>query len=416
MDGNIKINRDDKVYIGGKVLLCCLTELIGTKIFGTYFLNNGRWLCLLQVGSSVLNDLVGTFMVHGTTRNTFQAIFFSGAFLLGFNMGNFAGNSLGNLCPSVTGKWCGILFGMLFGYFCGTKTEDVVSNIADRYDYDVESRNCKDCQAPFTYRRYERGYANYCGKCRQVPPSLKAEEIQLDEEGNQTFTPGTHCDFKVAISTRPTERFVCRSLFSRRFSFERRRPCYRHSSPFRLTQYYKMVVDIKIYADDKLYIGGKVLFCYLTELIGTKIFGTYFLNNGRWLCLYETRTSVLTDFFRGTTRNTFQAVFFSGGFLLGCKLGNFAGNSLGNLCSNATGKWSGILVGMLFGYFCGTKTVDVVSNIADRYDYDVESRNCKDCQAPFTYRRYEYGWADYCGNCRQVTPLIQFQGQWKWNR
>ncbi|EGT35726.1 hypothetical protein CAEBREN_17455 [Caenorhabditis brenneri] len=168
MDGNIKINRDDKVYIGGKVLLCCLTELIGTKIFGTYFLNNGRWLCLLQVGPSVLYDLS-----YGTTRNTFQSIFFSGAFLLGFNMGNFAGESLGNLCPSVTGKWSRILFGMLFGYFCGTKTEDVVSNIADRYDYDVESRNCKDCQAPFTYRKYKSRWAGYCGNCRQAPPVIE---------------------------------------------------------------------------------------------------------------------------------------------------------------------------------------------------------------------------------------------------
>ncbi|CAL2036063.1 unnamed protein product [Caenorhabditis brenneri] len=168
-----------------------------------------------------------------------------------------------------------------------------------------------------------------------------------------------------------------------------------------------MDVNYEINAGDKLYIGGKVLFCCLAEL-------TYFKNNGRWLCLYETVTSVLNDLSYGTTRNIFQAVFFSGGFLLGCKLGNFAGESLGNLCSSATRKWSGLLVGMLFGYACGTKTVDVVSNIADRYNYDIESRNCKDCQAPFTHRRYEYtrtsyGFADYCGNCRKVPPVYQYQ-------
>ncbi|CAL2036061.1 unnamed protein product [Caenorhabditis brenneri] len=172
-------NADDNGRVVGKVLLCCLIKLIETDnigsylgriptYFGTFLKSNERWLCLYQASTSVLKDLV-----CGTTRNTFQAVFFSGAYLLGGKLGNFAGNSLGNLCPSVTGKWCGILFGMLFGYACGTKTVDVVSNIADRYNYDIELRNCKDCQSPFTYRRYKREYADYCGNCRQVPPVIQ---------------------------------------------------------------------------------------------------------------------------------------------------------------------------------------------------------------------------------------------------
>ncbi|CAL2038498.1 unnamed protein product [Caenorhabditis brenneri] len=162
-------------------------------------------------------------------------------------------------------------------------------------------------------------------------------------------------------------------------------------------------------AQDNLRIRRKLFFLVLAKLIETDDFETNFKNTGRWLCLHQAVSSVLFDLDFGTTRNTFQSVFFCGAVLLGGKLGNFAGKSLGNLYSSVAGKWSGILFGMIFGVICGAKTEDVVSNIADEYEYDMELRNCETCGAPFTHRRYEHGWLYYCGNCRQNPgPILQF--------